>query len=138
LSPVETLKSLERIGTRLKAEASADQGEKLRAATTILLGLRHPPDVVDGLLKGATAMWDDIIDKVIEDSSISQVLIKRGEQRGAVAEARKQLLRFGQAKLGPPDSSTLAALNAIVDLDRLDVLSERLLTVNSWNDLLAP
>lgn len=78
-------------------------------------------------------MWD----KVIEDSSITQDLIKRGEQRGIV-QARKQLLRFGQAKFGPPDASTVAAIDAIDDLDRLDTLSERLLTVDSWNDLLAP
>ncbi len=79
-------------------------------------------------------MWD----KVFEDSSMVQEVMKRGERMGAIAESRKQLSWFGQAKLGPPDASTIAAIDAIDDLDRLHSLSKRLLTVNSWDELLAP
>jgi hypothetical protein len=129
---------LARIDRRLKAEASPVEADKLRATTTILMGLRHPPDLVRQVMQGAAVMWD----KVFEDSSMVQEVYKRGEQageeRGGVAQARKQLLRFARAKLGPPDSSTLAEIEAVDDLDRLDFLSERLRTVNSWKDLLAP
>ena len=106
---------VERIDRRLKAEASPEEAEKLRETTTILMGLRHPPDLISQVLKGAAVMWD----KVIEDSSIVQDSFKRGERSG-LAQMRRQLLRFGQAKLGPPDPSSLAAIDAIEDLDRLD------------------
>jgi len=127
-----------RIDRRLKAEATPDEADKLRATTTILMGLRHPPDLVRQIMQGAAVMWD----KVFEDSSMVQEVFKRGEQagaeHGAVAQARKGLIRQGRLKFGQPDAATVAAVESIIDLDRLDILSERLLVVNSWTDLLAP
>lgn len=82
-------------------------------------------------------MWD----KVLEDSWVVQEYLKRGEKRGEAHGAvvtRKVLLRQGRLKFGPPDAAAIAAIEGISDLDRLDSLSERLLTVNSWDELLAP
>jgi len=131
------------IDRRLRAEAEPEEADKLRAATTVLMGLRHPAELVDQILQGVMTMtmWE----KIYADSSVVQEMLKRegrkaeerGEQAGAIGHARRQLLRLGQAKFGPPAEETAAALNAIGDLDRLDALAERLLTVNSWNQLLA-
>ena len=104
-----------RIDHRLRTETSADEARKLRATTTIVMGLRHSPDFIQHALQGVTNMWDQIL----EDSSIVQESVKRG----TIAHARKQLLRLGQAKFGPPDHSTATAIDMIGDLDRLDALA---------------
>jgi hypothetical protein len=100
------------------------------------MGLRHSPELIDSVLQGVAAMWE----KVYEDSSIWQRSMKQaerlGEEKGAVEHARKLLMRLGHAKFGPPSSTHLAAINAIGDLDRLDALGERILTANSWGELL--
>jgi hypothetical protein len=54
-----------------------------------------------------------------------------------VDEARKTLLRQGLKKLGPPDERISGRIAEIADLDRLDVLLERILDVSSWDELLA-
>jgi predicted transposase YdaD len=62
--------------------------------------------------------------------------IERGREEGRASEARRLLLLFGEARLGPADASIREALDAIADADTLDRLAERLLTVASWHELL--
>ena len=125
-----------RIERRLSAEATEQEANQLRAATTVLMGLRHPRDLIQRVLQGAVKMWE----KVYEDSSMFQHSMKQAEQlgqhRGAITHARRQLLRLGQAKFGPPDAAHRSAIEADSDLDRLDALGERVLAVNSWEELL--
>ncbi len=52
-------------------------------------------------------------------------------------EARRIILRQGSKRFGPPDARTQAALDAIVSREQLEELAERLLEVESWNELLA-
>jgi hypothetical protein len=52
---------------------------------------------------------------------------------GMVHEARKLVLRQGQARFGPPDEPTRKAIEALEELEPLD----RLLSVSSWAELLA-
>lgn len=52
-------------------------------------------------------------------------------------EAKRILLRMGGKRLGPADADTRAAIESIVDVDRLEQLAERLLDVSSWDELLA-
>jgi hypothetical protein len=65
----------------------------------------------------------------MEESSTYQAILSRGE--------RNVLLRQGRRKFGDPDAATLAALQEIKSPGRLEELAERLLDVNSWQDLLA-
>jgi hypothetical protein len=82
---------------------------------------------------------------ILKDSSFYQVLLKEGRelgekvglQRGEIKEARKLLFRLGRKRFGRLDKGTRAAIEAIDDLERLERLSERLLTASSWADLLA-
>jgi predicted transposase YdaD len=60
-----------------------------------------------------------------------------GETEGRAIEARKIILRLGTQKLGAPKSAEITALAAIADVDRLGRMSDRLLSVSSWADLLA-
>jgi hypothetical protein len=56
---------------------------------------------------------------------------------GAVLAMRKLLLRQGRHKFGPPTAEVEAAIQAIEDQDWLERMSERLLDVTTWQDLLA-
>jgi len=127
------------IDKRLNAEADREQADKLRAATTVLMGLRHSQDIIDQALKGLWPMWDH----VLEDSSVIQEFVRRGEKRGvkigeerANARLRNVLLHLGQKQFGSPDAATRAIIDAIADPDRLAALSERVLEVKSWQELL--
>jgi hypothetical protein len=56
---------------------------------------------------------------------------------GKAEEARYILLRVGRRRFGPPAPQTLAAIEAIAELERLDLLIDRLLDVTGWDELLA-
>jgi hypothetical protein len=58
--------------------------------------------------------------------------------RGRVAGVRSVIKRLGHQRFGPPDDATSVALHAIDDAAHLEQLSERLLSVASWEELLAP
>jgi hypothetical protein len=47
------------------------------------------------------------------------------------------LLRLGRLNFGEPEAATVAALEAIPDLNRLEAMSERLLQVSTWQELLS-
>ena len=105
---------------RFRAEASAAEADKLRAATFVLLGLRYERAVIAKLFQGVTSM---------EESSTYQWLISRGEKRALLLQGRK--------KFGQPDESVQEALDKLDDRAVLDQLCERLLDVASWQELLA-
>jgi hypothetical protein len=66
---------------------------------------------------------------ILEDSSVYQIILSKG--------AKRTLLRLGNKRFGPPDAAALAALDAIYDVERLERMSERLLEVNTWAEMLA-
>jgi hypothetical protein len=69
----------------------------------------------------------------MRDSSAYELILDEGRTE----EARKLLLRWGTKRLGNPDAATEAALQAITDLDRLELLLDRLQQdVTSWAALL--
>ena len=47
------------------------------------------------------------------------------------------LLRQGSKRFGSPDARAREAVEALADIDRLERLTERLLDVSSWDELLA-
>jgi hypothetical protein len=59
-------------------------------------------------------------------------------REGRLEEAHRIVRRQGKQKCGEPDAATVAALDAIVDLDRLEALVDKILRpeVTSWADLL--
>jgi len=126
---------LERIDSRLIEEAPAPDGARIMASALTLTGMRLGPDEVKALEKRLRTM------NILKDSSFYQVLQERGREegvrRGRIHEARRILIRQGRIRFGRLDKSTRAAIEAINDLDRLERLSDRLLTATSWADLLA-
>ena len=117
---------------RLEQEVSPAKAQVLWATTYILMGLRYPEELITQLLRGVRTM---------KESVTYQAILREGREEGlkegALAEVKKVLLRQGRKRFGPPAKATKAALQAITSLPRLERLSERLLDVSSWDELLA-
>ena|SRR5437899_1959075 len=77
----------------------------------------------------------------LEESVTYQAIIRKGREErreeGRVEEARSILLRLGGKRFGPAPAELQTALGAIGIRERLEQLSERLLDVESWDELLA-
>jgi hypothetical protein len=71
----------------------------------------------------------------MEESTTYQVILRKGREQGRIEEARKMVLLVGEARFGPADAATRAAINAMSDLERLHELSARLATADSWADV---
>jgi hypothetical protein len=115
------------IDDRLRAEASPDDAAKLLTAAYVLIGMRLPPQKADPLFEGTSHM---------QESATYQGILDKGR----IEQARKDILRFGKKRLGPPGAGTEQFLATMQDLDRLDRILERLVdspeTVSHWQDLL--
>lgn len=120
-----------RMDERLAAAPKSQQAE-LWTATYILMGLRYPADVAHRLLREVRAM---------RESSTYQAILAEGkaegETEGALKEARKLLLALGSRRFGAPSPAVRDTLASIATVQRLEQLSERLLDVESWDELLA-
>jgi len=131
------------ISERLIRETTPEQAAALWAATEILMGLRFSAERVEERVEGVSAMILGI--RGIEESSVYQRIFAKGEAKGRAEgeakgraeEARQALLHLGSKRLGQPDERVRTRLDAIDDLDGLNVLLERMLDVSSWDELLA-
>jgi predicted transposase YdaD len=149
LAPVSNVKEeqipevLLAMSARLKKEASLEEAAILWNATEVLMGLYYSEEKVESIIEGVLPMLFGI--RGIEESSVYQGILKKGEAigrvegrvEGRVDEARKNLLRIGAKRLGPPDESINGRIADITELERLDVLLDRILDVSSWDELLA-
>ena len=115
------------MSVRLRAEATPSQAQELWSAAYILMGLKYDSAFATQLLKGVQGM---------EDSVTYQDIIRKGKSEGKAEEARSLLMRLGSKRYGTPDAATQSALDAILSLERLELLVERLLEVESWQELL--
>jgi hypothetical protein len=107
---------------RIEAEAPEEAGT-LWSSTYILMGLRYSREFASQLLKGVRAMKESVTYQAIQEE---------GEVKGE----RKALLRVGSKRFGQPDATTLASIEAITTLERLEKLMDRLLEAESWVELL--
>ena len=60
-----------------------------------------------------------------------------GWAEGRMEQTRALLLRLGSKRFGAPDDQSRAVLEAIPSLEALERLADRLLEVESWQELLA-
>jgi hypothetical protein len=119
---------------RFEREANREQVGTLWTATKNPMGLRYSEEQVDEFIGGVYDMLFGI--RGIEESSVYQGILRKGEARGRVEEARKFLAIQGRKKFGPPDEQTEAKIAALSDLERLHELGARILDVASWDELL--
>jgi predicted transposase YdaD len=124
---------IRRMSRRLRRDS---QAKDLWAATKVLLGLRYSHDLVDVLLQGVMGM---------KESSTYQAIVAEGRAEGRteglaegrIVEAQRFLLALGGDKFGPADEATRAAIEAVANVERLETLGRRVLTTESWQELLA-
>jgi predicted transposase YdaD len=118
---------------------------KLWTATYLLLGLLFSEELVSTLLEGAANM---------QESTTYQAILREGRTEGrteGLIEGRQEgliegritgeqqhLVRQGTEEFGKPDLAIQTAIEAIRDLERLEVLSVRIIdpSVRDWNELL--
>jgi hypothetical protein len=93
------------------------------------MGLRYQQAFAWQLLEGVQNM---------RGSTTSEATLEEGRNEGRVGQAQRILLRQGGIRFGPPDDATRAAVEAIQDIDRLEILGERILDpdLRDWNDSL--
>jgi predicted transposase YdaD len=139
VGPERVASVLAAISGRFVRETSLDQAATLWAATRVLLGLRYSREQVEALTRGVSTMVLGI--RGIEESSVYQDIFAKGaasgRDDGRIEEARTVLLRLGRRKLGPVSEAVEARVTALVDLDRLNDLLDRIFDVTTWDDLLA-
>jgi predicted transposase YdaD len=114
---------IRRIADRLEQETTPENQARLLAATYVLTGLRVPQEAAEQLFRGIRAM---------KESSTYQAILTEGQ---ALA-LQKTLLRQGRHQFGPPSEAIQNAITAITDLERLERMTERLLVVSTWQELL--
>jgi hypothetical protein len=109
---------------RLDAVASPRQAADLRSATYILMGLRYDDEALIRTLLGGVAS--------MKESVTYQAIVREGKAE----EARRMLLLVGRRKFGDPSPEVQAALDGLVDVNRLEELTVQVIDVAGWHDLL--
>jgi hypothetical protein len=118
---------VQRLIERLEAEASPEQIKELLTAAYLLTGLRTPSETSKEVFQGAQAM---------RESTTYMAILEEGEEIGLSKQARKDIQLLARQRFGPPDEQTLARLQAVADLSRLERILSRLLEAIDWDDLL--
>jgi hypothetical protein len=126
---------LSEVEVRIRRDAPRSQAETLLEATFQLMALRFEDDFIEEMRQRMSKL--DISQTPLV-KAIRQDAAAEATAETKVREARKTILRQGGKKFGmPPPPSATTALNTITDLDRLYALSDRVLDVSTWDELLA-
>jgi predicted transposase YdaD len=82
----------------------------------------------------------------MRESTTYQAILREGRQEGIMEgrlegrldQARRILLRQGTKRFGEPDATTVATIEAIKDVGRLETMVDRLVDgeIHVWDDLL--
>jgi predicted transposase YdaD len=122
----------ERIGREPRPHAA-----KLFAISYLLMGLRYDDELTNQLFEGI---------EIMKESTTYQRILREGRQEGRqegenvgrVTEAQRILRLQGTMRFGEPSSASTAALEAIEDVGRLELLVKRILEpdLHDWDDLL--
>ncbi|MFN8634764.1 MAG: hypothetical protein U0893_12985 [Chloroflexota bacterium] len=128
IAPAELPAVLHRIDDRLAQEVESGLADLLRAATFLMLELRYDRNQYREILQ-SMIRW--------RESGAYQMILEEGIERGRADGERRLLVMLGEERLGPLDEATRARLDAVEDVSVLERLARRMLTVASWQELLA-
>lgn len=128
VDPPEMPGVIQRMEARIAREASPDEAATLWTATYLLMGLRYPDAFTTQLLQGVRAM---------KESTTYQAILREGREEGELAEARRILLLLGERRFGPCPPAARATVEGIHPVERLELLTARVLDVENWDELLA-
>jgi predicted transposase YdaD len=136
IAPGELPELIRRMEQRIDSEATQAEAAELWVAAFLLTGLIYPRDFTKPLFQGIRAMKESSAYQLILDEGRAEGEL-RGEMRGEMREAAKLLKKLGTRRFGAPDHSVLVVIEAITDLERIELLLERMLDASSWEELLA-
>ena len=109
---------------RLSGSRRPRRAADVWAATYVLLGLRYSDEF-------AHALFEEVLG--MEESATYQAIVRRGRAEGE----RRLLMMLGETKFGPPDAAARATIEGIGDVTELEALGVRLMSADSWQELLA-
>ncbi len=134
----------DRVNDLANPRAAAD----VWAATYILMGLVYPAHVTKSLLAGVRNMKESATyQEILREGKAAGRAEGRAEgkaegklegiRKGRIEEAKRLLVRQGQKRFGPPTSSVKAKVESVVNLAKLEKLADKILDVQSWDELIA-
>lgn len=101
--------------------------------TRLLIGGHfYDKHLANKLLKGIQAMRDSVTYQAILDEGREE-----GRQKGQIELAHKTLLRQGTRRFQEPSENVRQRIEAIANIEQLQNLLDRVIEVQSWEDLLA-
>ena len=109
---------------RLTHEAQDEQRNELLTASYILTGMRVNQRTLDDLFRGANVM---------KESSGYQAIVREAD----IARLHKTILRLGTRQFGAPTQATEYRIQSIMDVPRLERMTDNVLDASSWEELLA-
>ncbi len=115
------------IDRRLATEVEPAMAMTLMTATEILARLRVESRHIERIFGGLRTM---------SDTTFYEMILEEGRMVGRIGQSQQVLLRQGRLKFGQADARTQTELEAINDLDRLERMSDAILTSNTWQELL--
>lgn len=127
VDPQELQGIIQQMDRRFNQKTTPAEAAVLWTSTYWLMGLRYSSGFTTHLLKGVRAM---------KESVTYQATLAEGEEKGIVKGIRKTLYLQGEKRFGLPKEEVSAQIEAISDQGRLEQLSQRMLEVNSWEELL--
>jgi len=142
---------IRQIKDRIDEEADEDNKVRVWSATSLLMGLNYSRSFVQELFKNMWNMQDSSVYRgILEDGRAEGIAlgiaegkaagkaegIAEGKAEGKAEGERRLLLRLGTKRLGEPDAQTRTVIESITSLQRLDELADRLLDVETWQELL--
>jgi hypothetical protein len=116
---------------RIDAEATPEVAGEIWTSTFILMGLRYSAEQTEAVLKGVLSMKESVTLHAVLEQGRAE-----GQEIGRRKEAVDLLLKLGHKRLGPADSRTVARIEGIADLARIEQLLEYVFDVASWDELI--
>jgi predicted transposase YdaD len=113
---------------RFRQVADESTASELRNVLVLLVNLRYDEDEVQAML----VALDEL-----RDTPVYRAIARMGLEEGRLTQTRRLVFDLGTEKLGEPDATTATAIAGVEDVDELERLLRRLLTVETWQELLA-
>lgn len=121
---------------RVRDEVPDHRARLLWAETFFVLGLRYPREIAGRLLQGVRGMRDSLTYQAVLEDGRAEGRAE-GELVGRLEEARRLLRQLGERRFGQPTPAVITVLDGLVDLERVERATLRLLDAASWEDALA-
>jgi hypothetical protein len=130
------LSVLRRMTERFETEAEPQEIGDYWAATYGLMGLVYPESISKALLQGVRKMRESVTYRAILREGRA---LGRAEARleGRLEIAKSIIRRQATKRFGPPCAAIIEEIDAHTDIDRLELLCERVLYAANWDELMA-